>query len=236
MIYRAYNKSYSGTNSTVQYTKCGIMELNRIEKTIYNEIKRYGKIRWGQLRKIIVDEKNIISERPFRETLNNMVGNGIVFRDEIDKQNVEYYVDVNIVKLEEDSHEFFETILPEIKKLISHIKKNRSKIDSVTLAGYVATLWQVISHFEYKGEVLSFLTKTSRVSRREECDDIRVELFKIIFQTKKHEDVLELMGLSDSILNVGTREVFVKIREDLNSRNIPWEPTQKYYAFINEQS
>ena len=212
------------------------MELNHVEKTIYNEIKKHGKIRWGQLRKIIVDERKIVSERPFRETLNNMVENKIVLRDEIDKQNVEYYVDVDIVELEEKSHEFFETILPEIKKLILHIKKNRSKIDSVTLAGYVATLWLVISNFEYKGEVLSFLTNTSRVSMREECDDIRVELFKLILQTKKQEDRLELLGLSDGILNVGTSEVFVKIREDLNSRNIPWEPSEKYYDFIKRQS
>jgi len=202
------------------------MELNHVEKVIYNEIKRHRKIRWGQLKKIIVNERKIISERPFRETLNNMVENKIVLRDEIDKQNVEYYVDVDIIKLEENAHEFFENILPEIKKLIFHIKKNRSKIDFVTLAGYVATLWHVISHFEYKGEVLSFLTNTDRVSRREECDEIRIELFKLIFKTKKQDEGIELMGLSDEIMNVGTKEIFVKIKEDLNSRNIPWEPSK----------
>lgn len=212
------------------------MELNRVEKAIYIEIKKHGKIRWRQLRNIIVDEKEVISERPFRETLNNMVENKIVHRDEIDKQNVEYYVDVDIVELEENSHEFFEIVLPEIKKLISHIKKNRSKIDSVTMAGYIATLWQVISHFEYKGEVLSFMTNTNRISRREECDEIRVELFKLILQTKNPNDRLELMSLSDDMLNVGTNQIFLKIREDLNSKNIPWIPSQKYYDFIKKQS
>jgi len=207
------------------------MELNHIEKAIYNEIKKHGKIRWGQLRKIIVDERKNISDRPFRETLNNMVENKIVLRDEIDKQNVEYYVDVDVLKLEENSHEFFENILPEIKKLISHIKKNRSQVDSITLAGYIATLWHVISHFEYKGEVLSFITNTDRVSRREECDEIRVKLFELMIQTKKPEERLELMGLSDEIMNVGTREIFIKIREDLNSRNIPWTPSKKIPFF-----
>lgn len=207
------------------------MELNHVEKTIYNEIKKHRKIRWGQLRKIIVDEKKTISDRPFRQTLNSMVENKIVLRDEIDKQNVEYYVDVDVLKLEENAHEFFENILPEIKKLVSHIKKNRTKIDSVNLAGYIATLWQVISHFEYKGEVLSFITNTDRVSKREECDEIRVKLFELMIQTKKPDDRLELMGLSDEIMNVGTKEIFVKIREDLNSRNIPWAPSKKIPFF-----
>ena len=206
------------------------MELNHVEKIIYNVIKGYGKIRWGKLKKIIVDEKKIISERPFREALNRMVENKIIFRHKIEKQNVEYYVDRDIFILEKNSRKFFDITLPEIKKLISHIKKNRTKIDSITLAGYIATLWQVISNFEYKGEILSFLATTERVSRREECDELRLALFELILQTKKDEDRLELWGLSDGILNVGTQEIFVKIREDLNSRNIPWEPSQKYYA------
>jgi hypothetical protein len=39
------------------------------------------------------------------------------------------------------------------------------------------------------------------------------------------------MGLSDEIMNIGTKEIFVKIREDLNSRNIPWTPSDKIPFF-----
>ena len=198
------------------------MDLTPLEKSIYKEIKNVRKIRWADLKRIIVDEKALISERVFRESLNEMVDMKIVHRREISRQNVEYYVDVNIVKLENQAKQFFEINFPELKRLINHIEKNQSKIPIVDLAGYIAILWQVASHFEYKGAILSYITNTDRLTKLKGWKEIKPKLLKLVISIKNIDERLELIDLSDAIIYQGTYQGITAIRKDLELKNIPW--------------
>jgi len=151
----------------------------------------------------------------------------VVHRREISRQNVEYYIDVDVVQLENQAKEFFKTNFPELKSLINHIEKNRSKIPIVDLAGYVVILWQVASHFEYKGAVLSYITNTDRLAKLKEWKEIKPRLLKLVITIKDLDNRLDLIDLSDAILNQGTYQGITAIRKDLESKNIPWIQSQK---------
>ncbi len=166
------------------------MALTWLEKAIYKEIEKNRKIRWADLKRTIVDDEERISERVFRETLKDMVKRKLVYRREISRQNVEYYVDVDVVELENNAKQFFEFHFPEFKSLINHIEKNRSKIPLVDLAGYVAVLWQVATHFEYKGALLTHLTNTDRLAKLKGWQEIKPKLLKLIVLTKNLDNRL----------------------------------------------
>ena len=210
------------------------MALTWLEKAIYKEIEKNRKIRWADLKRTIVDDEERISERVFRETLKDMVKRKLVYRREISRQNVEYYVDVDVVELENNAKQFFEFHFPEFKSLINHIEKNRSKIPLVDLAGYVAVLWQVATHFEYKGALLTHLTNTDRLAKLKGWQEIKPKLLKLIVLTKNLDKRLQLMDLSDAILDQGTFQGISAIRKDLDSKNIAWNPSKKYKKFTKQ--
>lgn len=210
------------------------MDLTPLEKSIIKEIEQIRKIRWADLKRIIVDEKELVSERVFRETLNEMVDMKLVHRREVSRQNVEYYVDVDVVELENKAKKFFEYNFPEFKRLINHIEKNRSKIPIVDLAGYVVILWQIASHFEYKGAILSYLANTDQLTKFKEWQEIKPKLLELVVSIKNIDNRLELIDLSDAILNQGTYQGVTVIKNDLESKNIPWSPSKNVKEFENQ--
>lgn len=198
------------------------MKQNKIRKAIIKTLKENRRLRWGELKEIVVNELDAGSERIFRETLNSLVESKDVFKKEISKQHTEYYISLDVIELENNAEEFFNTNLPNLKRLIKHIKKNKSIIPIEDLSGYISTLWQITSHLEFKGYILSYVTGTTRISKREECDVIRRMLLELMLSPKKLDDRLDIMGTSDYYLNQGTFEAIRIIKNDLDSKGIPW--------------
>ena len=200
--------------------------MNKYEKIIYELIKEYGKIRYGKLQKIVLNNESM-SKTTFRLTLNRMVDEGIVFKKKTSEQNSEYYVDKEIEELAKNTLEFFEYNLPEAKKLIDHIKKNRSKILKEDLAGYITVLWKAINHLEYKGEMMSIMTNDVKLSKRKECEEIRLMLIKLILDSKSIDDVYELFSLTDAYLQYETLESLKVLKEDLHAKGLTWIPKKR---------
>lgn len=200
--------------------------MNKYEKIIYELIKEFGKIRYGKLQKIILDDESM-SKTTFRLTLNRMVAENIVFKNKISEQNSEYYVDREIEELEKDTLEFFDYNLPEAKNLIEHIMKNRSKIPKEDLAGYITVLWKAINHLEYKGEMMSIMTNNLKLSKRKECEEIRLMLIELILDSKSIGDVSELFSLTDAYLQYETLESLKVLKEDLHSKDLTWIPKKR---------
>jgi len=198
------------------------MKQNKTKKAIIQTLQENRRLRWGELKEIVVNELNAGSERIFRETLNSLVESNDVFKKEIAKQHTEYYISLEVIELEKNSEDFFDIQLPKMKQLIKHIKKNKSKIPVEDLSGYISTLWQITSHLEFKGFILSYVTGTTRISKREKCDEIRRMLLELLLSSKKLDDRLNMMGTSDYYLNVGTFEAIKIIKNDLKSKGIPW--------------
>jgi len=198
------------------------MEQNRIEKAIIRTLQKNRRLRWGELREIVVEELDVCSDRIFRQSLNRLVESKDVYKKEIAKQHTEYYVNLDVIEIEKSSEDFFKENLPKMKELIKHIKKNKTKIPIEDLSGYISTLWQITSHLEFKGYILSYVTGTTRISKREECDEIRRKLLELMLSSKKLDDRLDTIGTSDYYLNVGTFEAIKIIKNDLDSKGIPW--------------
>lgn len=197
--------------------------MNKNEKIIYETIKNYGKIRWRKLQIIIVEE---MSKTTFRLVLRSMVEKGIVFRNKVSDQNIEYYVDKEIEDIEKNALEFFDYNLPEAKRLIEHIEKNRSKIPKEDLAGYITVLWKVVNHLEYKGEIMSIITNNLKLSKRQECEKIRLMLIKLIYDSKSVDEMYDLFLLTDGYLQYETFESIRILKDDLHAKDLTWIPKE----------
>jgi len=64
--------------------------LNQHQKNIYDTIQEVGLVRSGYLKEIVVKEKKLMSDRPFRTHLAELVNSNKVMRFESGKQNVHY--------------------------------------------------------------------------------------------------------------------------------------------------
>lgn len=97
--------------------------MDNHEKAILSVIVKKGKVRYNELKKIIVDELNVVSDRPFREKLNQLVKNRTVFRIVIDKQNVIYTADPKLSQIEKSMTVYHEAILSGYEEGIDNLKK-----------------------------------------------------------------------------------------------------------------
>ncbi len=212
--------SYSGTNGTVEYQKYGIL-MDRIEKAIYNEIRNNLRIRWSDLRRSIVDEKKLISERPFREILNELVDKKIVYRDEIERGHTEYYVDKDFEDIEKRIVQAFKKELPEFKAGIKHIKKQRNKIPDDVLATYFVMLWKLSNHLDFKASILAGLTKNEKIIDVEGLRKLKLALIDLISNSNL-EKTLDMLNLADVYFQYETDEMKKEFQKDWKSRNLPF--------------
>jgi len=212
--------SYSGTNSTVEYQKYGII-MDRIEKAIYNEIRNNLRIRWSDLRRSIVDEKKLISERPFREILNELVDKKIVYRDEVERGHTEYYVDKDFEDIEKRIVQAFKKELPEFKAGIKHIKKQRNKIPDDVLATYFVMLWKLSNHLDFKASILAGLTKNEKIIDVEGLKKLKLDLIDLISNSNL-EKTFDMLNLADVYFQYETDEMKKEFKKDWKSRNLPF--------------
>lgn len=205
---------------TVEYQKYSII-MDKNEKAIYNEIRKNLRIRWSELKSIIVEEKKLISERPFREILNDLVERKIVYRDEVERGHTEYYVDKDFEDIEKRVIQVFKTELPKFRNGIKHIKKYRNKIPDDVLAAYFVMLWKLSNHLDFKAVILVLLTKNEKIIDIEELKKLKLDLINLISKTNI-DKTLNLINLADIYLQYETEEMKKLFREDWKSRNLPF--------------
>jgi len=195
--------------------------MDKKEKAIYNEIRKNLRIRWSELKRIIVDEKKLISERPFREILNDLVERKIVYKDEVERGRTEYYVDKDFEDIEKRVIQVFKTELPEFRNAIKHIKKYRYKIPDDALAAYFVMLWKLSNHLDFKAVILSGLTKNEKIIDIEGLKKLKQDLINLISKTNLTK-TLNLLNLADLYLQYETDEMKKLFRKDWKSRNLPF--------------
>lgn len=138
-----------------------------IENKIHKEITKHREIRWRKLRNIIVNEKNITSDRIFRETLNNMVEKKRVFRIEIAKQNVVYTTDSEFLDEEKNAIEAVDLLLPDYKENFKEFKKRLQKSSDYEKASIIIILMRMLSQIDWMLQVHSQNLKTKTVKNNE---------------------------------------------------------------------
>lgn len=195
--------------------------MEEIERKIYNEIRKNLKIRWSDLKRIIVDERKLISERPFREILNDLVERKLVFKNEVEKGHTEYYVDKDFDNIERNFRNNLKKEIPAFRNGIKHIKKFRDKIPKEDLAGYFTLMWKISNHLDFKVIILSILTKQSKMTDIEELQKIKMDLIDLISKTNL-EYTLDLFKLSDDYLQFETESMKKWFQEDWKAKNFPF--------------
>lgn len=118
--------------------------MNKRQREIHKEIHKQDRIRWSALKKIIVDEKKICSERIFRETLNEMVDEGLVFRLELAKGNVVYSIDSGLEKAEKSRISYFNVYLKAGKENLNYFKKKMDKMSDTEKSDNIVSLLKII--------------------------------------------------------------------------------------------
>ena len=195
--------------------------MNRIEKIIYSEIRKNIRIRWSDLKRIIVEEKELISERPFREMLNGLVSNKIVYKDEITKGHTEYYIDKEFKDIEKKFKETLKKEIPKFRKSIKHIKKFRNKISDEDLAGYFTIMWKTSNHLDFKAFAVSYLTNNTRVVDVTGLQKIKEDLVDLISIENNPEKTINLLNLANIYLQYETDEMRKEFRKDWDSKKFP---------------
>ena len=195
--------------------------MDRIEKAIYNEIRNNLRIRWLELKSIIVDEKKLISERPFREILNDLVDRKIVYKDEVERGHTEYYVDKDLEDIEKRIIQVFKIELAEFRVSIKHIKKFRKKLPDDVLASYFVMLWKFSNHLDFKATILTGLTKNEKIIDVEGLQKLKLDLIDLISHSKL-EKTFDMLNLAGIYLQYETDEMKKEFQKDWKSRNLPF--------------
>ena len=195
--------------------------MDRIEKAIYNVIRNNLRIRWSDLRRTIVEEKKLISDRPFREILNDLVDRKIVYKDKVGIGHTEYYVDKDFKDIEKRIIQAFKKELPEFRDGIKHIKKFRKKLPDDVLASYFVMLWKLSNHLDFKASILAGLTKNERIIDIEGLKKLKLDLIDLI-SNPNLEKTLDMLNLADVYFQYETDEMKKEFRIDWKSRDLPF--------------
>lgn len=161
-----------------------------IEEKIYNEVEKQGKIRYNELRRIIVDKKKIISERPFREKLGQMVKNGLISRTQVDKQNVVYSTKLDWYEYQKDGEKLFQIMLTDFEEKLDKLTPKLNKLSNIEKANFIVSIITMISHLEWNFIRFSKDNENVKIKKqRQRLDDLKTKIQQIAFaddDEKKH--------------------------------------------------
>lgn len=203
------------------------MTFNKIQNEIITAIRSANGIRWASLKRIIVNDKKICSERIFRQTLNKLVENEAVFKREITRQHVEYYVEKEMENFEQTFDEWYKKNYSQIDFVIGSIKKNRSKIPLTDLSGLIVTLWRILSNFSLLITTVIVVHEKPDLVKGKDLQLLFQKLLSILSQTKSKESKIDLWDFLSRFLTYEMNELSKVIKKDLTQKQIPWyEPTK----------
>ena len=104
------------------------------EKQICKLLEKYTRIRYNHLKRVVVEEKKLMSERTFRETLKQIVVKKLVKKIKIEKQHVEYTVHFDDIKYEKETGDFFKILISNHNKTLERFIDKREKMSKIEQA------------------------------------------------------------------------------------------------------
>jgi len=199
-----------GTFSTVQYEKYRILDTK--EKEIHKVIHKHGRIRWTPLKKIIVDDKQICSERIFRERLNEMVERSLVFRLELGKANVVYSTKSGLEKSEKSRINYFYIFLKASLKNLQAFEKKMDKISDTEKSDLIVSLLKIILLLEWGFKEALHLTKNPKIKDQiAMLNNLKLQITRLVEESKQN-DVEQII---QNIIYSETIHSFIEFEEKL---------------------
>lgn len=108
------------------------------------------KIRFNELKKIIVEDMKLMSEKTFRENLAQMVEDGLVKRIEIAKQHVEYTIKFDLLEYETEGIEYFDKLLSKYDKVLMSFINKREKMSKIDQADSIVSFLKSLYLTEFR--------------------------------------------------------------------------------------
>lgn len=168
--------------------------LDRYEKRIIQVLKDHEKLRYLELSKIVVKENKSMSDRTFRERLEQLVGKGMVYRNELSKQIVTYSLsEINLEK-ETNINQYFENVLTEIKTRLVCIEKNSKKITIMDQADAINLIMSCVSILE---QTHLHITYKSKIKHKKEISEIQEKIKKLVASNKDLKFSVKLLSVGN---------------------------------------
>ena len=139
--------------------------LDHIEKKISSTLSKNGKLRYNELKNIIVDKTKTCSERPFRERLNRMIENKVVNRVEFSRQNVHYMLDFSVSGFNAAEIESMSKTVSYLEDAFNDLKSKVSKSsDAEKIASELVTFAKLLGNVELQLLVLENATSHPKIN------------------------------------------------------------------------
>lgn len=179
------------------------------EKSILRVLKEHKKLRYLELSKIVIKENKSMSDRTFRERLEQLVEKGIVFRNELSRQIVNYSLsEINLEK-EANINQYFENALIEIKIRLEHIEKNSKKITIMDQADAINLLMSCVSMLE---QTYLHITYKSKSKHKKEISEIQEKIEKIVRGNEDLKFSVKLLSIGNITNSLKSIDEIIQIR------------------------
>ena len=171
-------------------------------KVIYQVLIDYRKLGYNELERIIVKEKQVMSQRTFRERLHKLVEMQLVIRDPDEISNrVWYSVHKDSIETEKQVVKNTKLKVNELQKMLRMLGHDYKKLPTIEKAISMIIFFRLLYAVEYNlyYYFLSQYYKNSQLRKlKQQLDEIRHQLFHLSMTGKKEErdNVHELMSKS----------------------------------------
>lgn len=195
--------------------------MDKRQKEIYKILEKYTNVRFNRLKKIIVDEKGLMSERPYRETLSQMVQDGIVLRIEHSKYDVEYSVDFKSYEFEKKGIKYFDKVFTMFDKELDKFFDKRKKFTKLEQSNYLLTIFKAIALMRVKFDEFFLSKKKINAIKNVEVKLINLEdiVKSNLYGDKDEEEnfLYDLYLTSDTVLTNQVFSYFNEFKENLKN-------------------
>lgn len=161
----------------------------KTEDAILSTLQKHEKLRYTELQNIIIHQLGICSERIFRESLDTIVGKGIVKKFEIARNNIIYSINSEILMIKDedikkmmDSFMDYKDVLDEIKNIIS---SDASDIDKAT---EIKNHLKFLAMHEIQVMMLSYGTGKSALTKHvNEISKLKKDIISMLIKKGSNE-------------------------------------------------
>lgn len=136
---------------------------------------------------------NLMSDKTFRENLNQMVMNGVVKRIVIEKQHVEYTIKFDLLEYETDGIAYFDELLSKYDETLTNFIHKREKMAKIEQADTTVSFLKSLYLTEFRFNEFVFARSNPKIKS-----------LKIKFQNIKDlaESIAKDAGDEDSKLDI----------------------------------
>lgn len=172
---------------------------------IYTELDKHDRLNHNELKRIVVDQEELMSSRPFEETLKQMWGSGVISRvpEEEGRRLVWYSTKIELMKTENKIVKYHDEKIKDLEKQYMFFKNQFKNLTTVEKANGLALLFQLVYIIKHnlRYYYLPWFSKNTKLKKQQkQLEEIEHQLFHLM-DTKDPV-------LSGQIMTL-TRDIFV---------------------------